>query len=59
MGDMGSFVSWGDRDSQVLERDGKLGELDQRTDALQVHPPLKKLLWFELVFHLSFIYLIF
>ena len=42
MGDMGSFVSWGDRDSQVLERDGKLGELDQRPDALPVHPPLKK-----------------
>ena len=27
---------------QVLERDGKLGELDHRTDALQVQPSQEK-----------------
>ena len=32
-----------DTDSQVLERDGKLGELDHRTDALEVQSPLEKL----------------
>ena len=29
-------------EDQVLERDGKLGELDHRTDALQVEDPLLK-----------------
>ena len=36
-------LSLDDTDSQVLERDGKLGELDHRTDALEVKSPLEKL----------------
>ena len=35
-------LSLDDTDSQVLERDGKLGELDHRTDALQVQPTQEK-----------------
>ena len=33
----GAQYLWMTRDHQVLERDGKLGELDERADILQVN----------------------